>query len=431
MRLKLKRSRQVLCEILPVMTAGIQVKFMGNAARRQQLVELRVAFIEAKIILGAAIEIDREARRPRPILHNRKRTFAFPECRVHPRTESLAQHLRHRRGLIAGHFDVRQRLNQRGAVRAHRHEQIGVTQRKPQRPIPSHRNAGDAARLPFRAHPVVALDIRQKFADEKILIAHLAIARINVEGPPAVRRNNQKFANPFLIAQILNHVHAAGIEQQLLIPAQPVQEIDRGIGVGLIGVVVGRKNHAIRNSMPQNLARRRTALRPSRRGTSWRNKNRNAHNQRSHQTQRPPAALTHTAVPRRDSNAPPAMPDTSPPPNSRKMKPQSPAPPSTSGSTIYQWAAAPAASSTRSFRSSAHVRSAIPSPRPPPLPATPSRPLPQKTNAARRDPLPPAPSEFQSRAAVPESPSPAYSRCPTTPPSAPNFQKSAAANQTP
>src|SRR5271156_1365021 len=184
--------------------------------------------------------------------------------------------------------------------------------------------------------------------------------------------------------------------------------------------------------MPQNLARRRTALRPSRRSHSRRNKNASAtHEKRNHQTQRPPARLTHTAAPPQDSAAPPATPDTFPPPNSRKMKLQSPAPPSPRGSTKYQWPEAPAASSNHWSGSSRRGQPANPPPRPALLPAIPSRPLPQKIAAAHRDPPPPAPSEFQSRAAALELPSPKYSQCPATPPSRPSFQKLKATNQTP
>src|SRR5580692_612800 len=47
-RLKLKRRRQMLGEIIPVMPARVQVKLMRTAARSQQLVKLRVALVEAK-----------------------------------------------------------------------------------------------------------------------------------------------------------------------------------------------------------------------------------------------------------------------------------------------------------------------------------------------------------------------------------------------
>src|ERR1700733_11721677 len=185
--------------------------------------------------------------------------------------------------------------------------------------------------------------------------------------------------------------------------------------------------------MPQNLARRRAALSSSRRGHSRGSTNRAAthHHKHNSETQRPPAGPIHTAAPPPDSAAPLATPDTSLPPNSRKMKPQSPAPPSTSGSTICRWPAAPDASSKHWSQSSAHGQSAIPSRRPAPPLATPPRPLPRKTSGAHRDPLPPAPSKFQSRDAPPTSPSPAYLRCPATPPSAPGFRKLAATSQTP
>src|ERR1700678_2210943 len=82
MRLKLKRRGEVLSAILPIVPARIKVKLMHNAARRQQLVELLVALIEPKFIISAAIEINLQSCRPRLILHNRKRTFVYPERRI-------------------------------------------------------------------------------------------------------------------------------------------------------------------------------------------------------------------------------------------------------------------------------------------------------------------------------------------------------------
>src|SRR5271170_2684539 len=221
-RLKLKRSRQMLGEITPIMPTRIQMKFMRDPARRQQLVELGRALIEPKLIVSPAIKINLQSYRPRPVLHNRKRALAPPKRRIHLRTERLAQNLRHRRGLIARNLDVRQSFDQRRTMRAHRHKQIRILQRKAQRAIPSHRNAHHPARFSLRAHPVVALNVRQKLAYEKIFIPHLAVARIDVEAAPRIRRHYQKFPNPFLVAQILNHVHPAGIQQQLLVSAQPM-----------------------------------------------------------------------------------------------------------------------------------------------------------------------------------------------------------------
>src|SRR5579863_5007790 len=132
MRLKFERGGEMLGEIIPIMAAGIEMEFVRNAACRQQLVELLVALVEAKLIVGAAIEIDLQARRTRLIFDNREWAFALPECLVYSRTEGLSQHFRHCGGLIAGDLDIRQRINQRGAVRAHRGEQIRILQREAQ-----------------------------------------------------------------------------------------------------------------------------------------------------------------------------------------------------------------------------------------------------------------------------------------------------------
>src|SRR5271170_3603179 len=192
MRLKLKRSRQMLGKITPIMPARVKMKFMRDPARVQQLVELRGALIKPKLIVSPAIKINLQSRRPRPILHNRKRALALPKRRIHLRTERLAQHFRHRLSLIARHFNIRQSFDQRRTVRAHRRKQIRILQSKAQRPVPAHRNAHHSARFSLRAHPVVALDVRQKLPYEKILIPHFSIPRINIKTPPRIRRHNQK-----------------------------------------------------------------------------------------------------------------------------------------------------------------------------------------------------------------------------------------------
>src|SRR5208282_5804882 len=45
MRLKLKRRRQMLGKVLPIMPAGIKMKLVRDPARRQQLVELHAALV--------------------------------------------------------------------------------------------------------------------------------------------------------------------------------------------------------------------------------------------------------------------------------------------------------------------------------------------------------------------------------------------------
>ena len=182
MRLKLKRRRKMLGEILPVVAARIQMKLVRDAVRRQQLVELLAALVESKIILGAAIEINLQPRRTRPISHDRERALALPERRHPPANQTPCPAPRPPPAacsldtLILGNLSI-----SAGLCALTAHEQIRIAQRESQRAIAAHRNARDAARLSFRSNPIVAFDVRHKFADEKILVAHFAVARIDVE----------------------------------------------------------------------------------------------------------------------------------------------------------------------------------------------------------------------------------------------------------
>ena len=76
--MKLERSRQVLREIGPVVTPGVNVKFVGNAARRKQIVKRPGARMEAEIIFGAAIKVDLQSCEVSGT-RQRKRVVAFPE----------------------------------------------------------------------------------------------------------------------------------------------------------------------------------------------------------------------------------------------------------------------------------------------------------------------------------------------------------------
>ena len=135
MRLKLERRRQMLRKILPIMPARVQMKLMRYPMRRQQLIELHAPLVKPKIILAPAIKINLQTHRTRPISHHRERAFALPERHIHLRTERLPQLRRHRLSLVAGHIDLRRHINQSRAVRANRHKQIRISQRKPQRAI--------------------------------------------------------------------------------------------------------------------------------------------------------------------------------------------------------------------------------------------------------------------------------------------------------
>ena len=49
-------------EIFPIVPAGIEVKFVGDVALCEQVMEFLAAFVESKIVFRAAIEINLQPR---------------------------------------------------------------------------------------------------------------------------------------------------------------------------------------------------------------------------------------------------------------------------------------------------------------------------------------------------------------------------------
>ncbi len=77
----------MLREVGPIVPAGIEMKFVGDSARGEQIVKRLRAYVEAVFILGAAIEIDFKTRGARSGTRERERVVARPKSRVERRAE--------------------------------------------------------------------------------------------------------------------------------------------------------------------------------------------------------------------------------------------------------------------------------------------------------------------------------------------------------
>src|SRR5579862_5258156 len=113
---------------------------------------------------------------------------------------------------------------------------------------------------PISADAIVALDERQKFFHEKILVANAPIARIDIEAATGSGSRDQEFADPLLVPEVLNQVPSARIQKQLLVFSKTVQEIEHRIALRFSRIVTGRKKNAIGNAAPENFARDRAAF---------------------------------------------------------------------------------------------------------------------------------------------------------------------------
>src|SRR5690242_17270418 len=133
----------MLGEVGFVVAAGVQMKFVRDAARGQQLMERLRAHVETVVVLGAAIEIDAHPGGAWEIANDGERAVALPEGGIEWIAERSAQGEGERVLLCAGHLNARQVGNQCGAMRADRTEELRIPEGETQRAVASHRDAGD------------------------------------------------------------------------------------------------------------------------------------------------------------------------------------------------------------------------------------------------------------------------------------------------
>lgn len=101
---------------------------------------------------------------------------------------------------------------------------------------------------------VVNFDEGQKFADEEILVADAAVARIDVERAAGAGSDDEEVVDFAMLPEVFDHVEAAGIDEELGVAAETVEEIKDGITAGGVRVVGGRKDHAIGDGVAEYFA---------------------------------------------------------------------------------------------------------------------------------------------------------------------------------
>lgn len=78
-------------EVGPVVAAGIEMKFVRDAAGKEEIVEGFGAAVEAEIVFGAAIEVDEEVARAGMAADDGEGALAGPVGRIERRTEGGAE----------------------------------------------------------------------------------------------------------------------------------------------------------------------------------------------------------------------------------------------------------------------------------------------------------------------------------------------------
>lgn len=102
-------------KILPIVAAGVEVEFVRDSARRQQIVKLLRTRVEAVFIGSAAIEIDLEPGGA-AVSRQREGSIALPEGAVRGRAECGPHHAHHRRLPGIGNRNGGKFFQERGAV---------------------------------------------------------------------------------------------------------------------------------------------------------------------------------------------------------------------------------------------------------------------------------------------------------------------------
>src|SRR5713226_2478565 len=353
-RVKLERRREMFRHISPIVAARIEMKFVRDAPRPQQIMKRLRPGIEAEIILRAAVEINLQSVRTRTVPHQRKWAVAFPESQIRRRAKHVAQDPRESQLLRIGLGKVRQLFHQRGAMRARRAEQFRMAKGQPQGPVAAHGNPRYPAILAPGSDAIAPLDLRQKFPHQKILVALAAIARVDVETSVSGRRDDEELAKLVLLAQVLDQVHAAGFQKDLLVFAQAVEKIKDGVAGRLLRVVSRRQKHAVRYRAAKNLAGKREALGAARGAGRWSRQSAKQKEKRCRNS--PGAALIHTAGPRQGSAARRARPGTCLLPGSPPRRRRSLRGPSTTAPAKGQWRVNPAGADKNLCRASGRVR---------------------------------------------------------------------------
>src|ERR1043166_7060605 len=115
---------------------------------------------------------------------------------------------------------------------------------KPQCSVAAHGNSADCAPGTPADQMKTPLHLRHKLADKEIFVQNVAVARVDVEGVLALRRNDHKLAQTLLFPRLFYSAGRPGGCQKTLVAAQPVQKIQHGKPPARMRVITGRQHGA-------------------------------------------------------------------------------------------------------------------------------------------------------------------------------------------
>jgi hypothetical protein len=111
------------------------------------------------------------------------------------------------------------------------------------------------------------LNVRNELADKKVVIAHPAISRVDVEAALSLGHNDQEIGDRPLLAQIFDQIPSPALKESLFVIAKSMQKIKHRITTRRMAsnrnIVVVRQHYAVMYRLTEHTAFERIAIDPA------------------------------------------------------------------------------------------------------------------------------------------------------------------------
>ena len=240
-------------EVGVVVATGIEMEFVRDVARGEDFVEGGGAGFEAVVVLVAAIEINFQAGEIGGA-GNGERTVLLPESGIEGIAEDPTEDAGSGRRRSSGGGEGWKFVDDGGAVSADGRKELGMAEGEMERAESAHGDAVNSAIGAAGRDAIAFFDEGKKFLDQEILVAVLAVAGVDVEARGAIGRSDQKIFEFVIVTEIGDNVPESGMDEELFIVAEAVEEIKDGEMGGFVGVEGGRENDAVGDGAREDFA---------------------------------------------------------------------------------------------------------------------------------------------------------------------------------
>jgi hypothetical protein len=240
-------------EVLVVVAAGVEMELVGDVAGGKDFVESGGAGFEAVVVLIAAIEINFQARE---IGGAGKGEWAvlLPEGGVERTAEDFAEDAIARSGRSGGGDGGRDFIDERGAVRADGSKKLRMVEGQVERAVAAHGDSIDGAIGAAGCDSIAVFDEGEKFLEHEIFVAILAVSGVDVEAGARIGSGDQKIREFVFVAHVFNDIPEAGVDYELFVVAEAVEEVEDREMLGFLGVEGSRENDAVGDGAGEDFA---------------------------------------------------------------------------------------------------------------------------------------------------------------------------------